>query len=96
MIKTTAIKPLTDFLRNSKSHIQALKESREPQLLTVNGEAAVVIQDAASYEEMAGFAEQARQDARLQAALDHFRSGGKGLGAAEVFERLGKRASLTR
>jgi PHD/YefM family antitoxin component YafN of YafNO toxin-antitoxin module len=91
MIKTTAIKPLTDFLRNSKSHIQTLKETREPEVLTVNGEAAVVVQDAASYQEMAALAEQARQDARLQAALSHFRSGGKGRKAADVFKRMEKK-----
>jgi len=95
MIKTTAIKPLTDFLRNSKSHIQALRETGEPEVLTVNGEAAVVVQDAASYQEIAALAEQARQDARLQSALSHFRSGGKGRKAADVFERLGKKAPLT-
>ncbi len=42
MVKTSAIKPLTDFLRNSKSHIQNLHASQEPEILTVNGEAAVV------------------------------------------------------
>jgi hypothetical protein len=46
--------------------------SHEPQILTVNGEAAIVVQDAASYEEMAALADQARQNARLQATMDYF------------------------
>lgn len=88
MIKAKSIKPLSDFLRNSKSHIQALKETHEPEILTVNGEAAVVVQDVESYEEMAALAEQARQDARLQQAMNYFRNGGKGIKAADVFADL--------
>lgn len=88
MIKAKAIKPLSDFLRNSKSHITALKESKEAEILTVNGEASVVVQDAESYEEMAALAEQARQDARLQKAMAYFRDGGKGIKSADVFADL--------
>jgi len=88
MIKAKSIKPLSDFLRNSKSHITALKETHEAEILTVNGEAAVVVQDVESYEEMAALAEQARQDARLQQAMAYFRDGGKGIKAADVFAEL--------
>jgi hypothetical protein len=88
MIKATSIKPLSDFLRNSKSHITALKKSQGAEILTVNGEAAIVVQDAESYEEMAALAEQARQDARLQKAMAYFRNGGKGIKADDVFADL--------
>lgn len=91
MIKTSAIKPLTDFLRNSKAHIQELKKTSEPEILTVNGEAAVVVQDAKSYEQMAALAEQAREDARLRAALEYFRTGGEGIGVEDVFASLEKK-----
>ena len=88
MFKTTAIKPLSDFVRNTKAHTERLKATREPQILTVNGEAALVVQDAASYEKMAALAEQARQDAKLQAAMEHFRQGGEGIKAADGFAQL--------
>ena len=88
MIKTKSIKPLSDFLRNSKSHILALKETQEAEILTVNGEAAVVVQDAESYEKMAALAEQARQDARLRQAMAYFENGGKGIKAEDVFANL--------
>ncbi|MEJ6729530.1 MAG: hypothetical protein QNK83_10225, partial [Akkermansiaceae bacterium] len=65
-----------------------LKETRNPEVLTVNGEAAVVVQDAASYQEMAALAEQAKQDARLQKAMTYFREGGKGIKASDVFAQL--------
>lgn len=88
MIKANSIKPLSDFVRNTKSHIAHLKETRCPEVLTVNGEAAVVVQDAASYQEMADLAEQAKQDARLQKAMTYFREGGKGIKADDVFAKL--------
>ena len=88
MVKTSAIKPLSDFLRNSKSHIQKLHATQEPEILTVNGEAAVVVQDVASYEKLAALAEQAIQDARLQSAMEYFRKGGEGIKADDVFAEL--------
>ena len=88
MLKTSSIKPLSDFVRNTKAHIEALKASHQPQILTVNGEAAIVVQDAASYEEMAALADQARQDARLRSAMEYFRKGGKGINADDVFADL--------
>ncbi len=43
---------LTDFLRHHKAHVSRLKETRTPEVLTVNGRTAVVIQDAESYQEL--------------------------------------------
>ena len=83
-----AIKSLTDFLRNSKDHISKLKKTGKPQILTVNGEASVVVQDAESYAQMADLAEIARQDQRLQSALDHFQSGKKGIPAKDVLKEV--------
>lgn len=88
MLKTPTIKPLTDFIRNSKAHIQTLRTTREPEILTINGEAAIVVQDVASYEKMALLADQAILDARLQSAMEYFREGGKGIAAEDVFSRL--------
>lgn len=81
-----SIKSLTDFLRNSKDHISRLKKTGKPQILTINGEASVVVQDAKAYEEMAVLAELARQDARLKSALEYFRKGGKGIPAEKALE----------
>ena len=52
MLDTRQIHSLTDFLRNYKAHVARLKETRMPEVLTVNGRAEVVIQDAESYQEL--------------------------------------------
>ena len=52
MLDTRQIQSLTDFLRHHKAHLARLKETRTPEVLTVNGRAEVVIQDAESYQEL--------------------------------------------
>ncbi len=50
MLDTRQIHSLTDFLRNHKAHVARLKETRTPEVLTVNGRAELVVQDAESYQ----------------------------------------------
>jgi PHD/YefM family antitoxin component YafN of YafNO toxin-antitoxin module len=50
MLETRQIHSLTDFLRNHKAHVARLKETKAPEILTVNGRAEIVIQDAESYQ----------------------------------------------
>lgn len=50
MLDTRQIHPLTDFLRNHKAHLARLKETGTPEVLTVNGRAELVVQDADSYQ----------------------------------------------
>ena len=93
-MKTTAIRPLSDFLRNSKVHIAKLKQTQEAEVLTVNGSAAVVVQNPEAYERMKALAEQAIQDAKLQSALSYFRDGGEGIEANKVCAELDKKYTL--
>ncbi len=52
MLDAREIHSLTDFLRNHKAHVARLKKTRAPEVLTVNGKAEVVVQDATSYQLM--------------------------------------------
>lgn len=88
MIELKDIKPLTDFLRNHKEHISALKESKRPEVLTVNGEAAVVVQDAESYQDLVNLTQQALDDARLLKALEDFRNGEQGISVAQARQAI--------
>jgi len=88
MIELMDIKSLTDFLRNSKAHIAGLRDSGRPEVLTVNGEAAIVVQDAKAYQDLMSLAQQARDDARLADALEAFRNGECGMTAGDAHTRL--------
>lgn len=52
MIDLNEIQPLTDFTRNTKAMIGRLKKSGKPLVLTVNGRAEVIVQDAVAYQKM--------------------------------------------
>jgi prevent-host-death family protein len=46
------IHPLTDFKRDTSSFMSRLKKTRRPVVLTVNGKAELVVQDAKSYQQI--------------------------------------------
>ena len=52
MISVQDIRSLTDFQRNTKAHLRRLKSSGRPLVLTVNGKAELIVQDAAAFEDM--------------------------------------------
>jgi len=52
MIKPEDIRSLTDFMRNTKTHLRKLKQTGRAELLTVNGKAEVVVQSAAAYQRL--------------------------------------------
>ncbi|HZQ47541.1 MAG TPA: prevent-host-death protein [Verrucomicrobiae bacterium] len=51
MIALQDIRSLTDFQRNTKAHLRRLKSTGRPEVLTINGKAELIVQDAAAYEE---------------------------------------------
>lgn len=52
MVHLTDIHPLTGFLRDHKAHLERLAATGRPEVLTVNGKARVVVQDAEAYQKM--------------------------------------------
>jgi prevent-host-death family protein len=46
------IHPLTDFKRNTSDFMRRMRKSRRPFILTVNGKAELVVQDAESYQKL--------------------------------------------
>jgi len=68
MIKPRNIESLTNFQKRSKEIIAQLEASGEPMVLTVNGKAKLVIQDASAYEANAfPFDAKAAREAVLEA-----------------------------
>ncbi|MBW4512988.1 MAG: type II toxin-antitoxin system Phd/YefM family antitoxin [Scytonematopsis contorta HA4267-MV1] len=64
MIDLENIHPVTDFKRNVKQFIERTKATKSPLVLTVNGKAEIVIQDAISFQEMALRLKQAEAEVR--------------------------------
>jgi len=51
MFASKDIHSLTDFQRNTKAHLKKLKATGRPEVLTVNGKAELIVQNAAAYEQ---------------------------------------------
>jgi prevent-host-death family protein len=49
MIRPEDIKSLTDFQRNTRGYLKRLRRTGRPELLTVKGKAAVVVQSLDAY-----------------------------------------------
>jgi prevent-host-death family protein len=56
---TQDIQALTTFRNNSSAFLRRLKKTKRPVILTVNGKAAAVVQDAGAYQRLLDIAAQA-------------------------------------
>ncbi len=52
MYTTRDIYPVSDFNRKTSEHIKRIQDTKKPEVLTVNGKAAIVLVDPESYDEM--------------------------------------------
>lgn len=69
------IHPLTDFLRNTKAYTRKLKKTGRPAVLTINGEAELVVQDSDSYQELLEAKRQLEDLKAVQQALMRAKAG---------------------
>jgi prevent-host-death family protein len=83
------IQPLTDFKRKTPEFLRRLKETGNPVVLTINGKAELVVQDAASYQRLFALAERLET---IQAVKESLASADRGEGRAmdDVFDALEK------
>lgn len=63
----TGIDSLTNFKRQTADYLARLRETGDPVVLTVNGKAEVVVQDAAAYQKLVEAAAKAERDETLAA-----------------------------
>ncbi|MEW6212596.1 MAG: type II toxin-antitoxin system Phd/YefM family antitoxin, partial [Acidobacteriota bacterium] len=75
MIDINDIHSLTDFQRRTKEYLLRLKKSGRPVVLTVNGKAEVVVQDAASYQRMLDLIDRAEAIEGIRRGLEEIKQG---------------------
>jgi len=70
MIRLTEdIRSLSDFKRDTTAALEHLRKSHRPMVLTVNGRAEMVVQDAASYQATLDALERAEANAGIRRGL---------------------------
>jgi len=78
------IDSLSNFKRNTSEFIEQLKETGKPIVLTINGKAELVVQDAGSYQKLLEIAEKLETIEALKPAIEEMKAG-KGESAEKVF-----------
>lgn len=91
MVRLTDIHPLTHFLRDPKAHLARLAKSGRPEVLTVNGHARVVVQDAAAYQRMLEIVESIEAEKVIRARLAELETGMPAVPAKDVLAELKQR-----
>jgi prevent-host-death family protein len=84
------IQSLSHFKRNTVSVLKQLKASGNPVVLTVNGKAEVVVQDAAAYQRLMELAEKAEMTEFLREAKADADEG-RTVPARDFLQSLGKK-----
>jgi prevent-host-death family protein len=81
------IHSLTEFKRNTTEFLQRIKQTKHPLVLTVNGKAELVVQDAESYQELLDAAELVETLKGIKLGLEQMQQG-QGKNAEEFFQEL--------
>lgn len=89
------IQSLSVFKRDASKIIKQIKTTKEPVVLTVNGKAEVVVQDAESYQKLVEAKERAETAAVLRERLKSLDEGVEGKPMEEIFRELAAEHGLT-
>ena len=89
------IAPLSNFKRDSVTLIGQLKRTGRPVVLTINGKAEVVVQDARSYQHLLELVNQAEAVVGIRRGLASM-ARGEGVPAEKAFEKLRRKHKIPR
>jgi PHD/YefM family antitoxin component YafN of YafNO toxin-antitoxin module len=92
---TKDVQALTNFRRKSAKMLQQLKKSRRPLILTANGKAEAVVQDAKAYQRLLDLAARADAAEGIRQGLEDLRKG-RTRPAHEVFASVRSKHGIPR
>lgn len=84
---TKDIQPMTEFRNHSAAFMRHLRETGRPVILTVNGKAAAVVQDAEAYQRLLDLAADASAAEGIRQGLEDM-AAGRTRPAREVFDEI--------
>lgn len=93
MLSLNDIHPLSEFQRGAKAFLIRLKETKAPIVLTVNGKAAAVVQDAESYQQLLDKIELLESAVGIRQSMEEFERG-EGMPLKEAFEELQRKYDI--
>jgi hypothetical protein len=93
MINLNNIHSLTDFQRNTKEHIERLKDTGMPEILTVNGRSELVVQDAESYQKVLDYIDKLEAIAGIKRGLGDILEG-RTKPSSQAFKSIKKKLKI--
>lgn len=93
MIKLSQVHPVTDFVRNYKSYLDRIKQTKSPEVLTINGKPECVIMDPEMYQRMSDAFEEAQFVKAVNEGIVSMNQG-KGKPTAEAFREIRSKVDL--
>jgi len=75
MIDLREVRSVTEFQRNLKDYVGRLKKKKSPLVLTVNGRAELVVQNAESYQALLDRLEEAEATAAVHEGIEKIKRG---------------------
>jgi PHD/YefM family antitoxin component YafN of YafNO toxin-antitoxin module len=94
MINLANIYSLSEFQRNARAFVAQINGSQDPLVLTVNGKAELIVQDAQAYQNLLDRLERAETIAGIVKSMEEFEQG-KGIPAREALERLRQKHGIS-
>jgi PHD/YefM family antitoxin component YafN of YafNO toxin-antitoxin module len=95
MIDLREVRSVTEFQRNLKDYVGQLKRKKTPLVLTVNGRAQLIVQDADSYQTLLDRLERAETVAAIRQDIEQFERG-EGIPLKQAERRLRKKHGFSR
>jgi PHD/YefM family antitoxin component YafN of YafNO toxin-antitoxin module len=95
LIDLREVRSVTEFQRNLKGYVGRLKAKKTPLVLTVNGRAALIVQDAGSYQGLLDRLERAETVAAIRQGMEEFERG-EGIPLKNAERQLRKRHGFSR
>ena len=92
---TKDIQSLTTFRRQSGDFMKQLKKTKRPVVLTVNGKAAAIVQDAEAYQRLLDIAARADEEEGIRQGLEDV-AHGRTRPAREFFEEFRRKHGIPR
>ena len=95
MIGPREVRSVTEFQQNINEYVDRLKEKKTPLVLTVDGRAEPIVQDADSYQEILDRLERAETIAAIRTGIEQF-DRGEGIALDKAENRLRTKHGFTR
>lgn len=89
-IQLENIYSLSEFQRNTKKHMAKLKKSGEPAVLTINGQAELVVQSAKAYQQLLDAQDLIESMIAVQEGIEQVERG-EGIDVDEAFDLIAKK-----